>query len=164
MGSMKNEYEVRGDVTVIFLKRRNGRILETFIDTEDLEKVSEYKGTWCAKPRRDKHTFYVMNHKGEYLHRLIMDAPENLVVDHIFHNTLDNRKRKLRVVTNAKNLLNQPKSMFSNFDMGSISWHKRDKKWRVQVYENKKRKWLGHYNTHKEAEDVLERYINKSAQ
>lgn len=34
---MKNNYEVRGDVTAIYMKCPNGVILETLIETSDLE-------------------------------------------------------------------------------------------------------------------------------
>lgn len=161
---MKNEYEIRGDITVIFLRRRNGQILETFIDTEDLPKVAAFDGSWCAQPTRYQDTFYVINRNGEYLHRVIMDPPDNLVVDHIKHNTLDNRKRNLRVVTNSENILNQNRNMFSSCATGCINWHKRDKRWRVRVYVNKERKWLGQYKTHEEAEKVLENYIDSMVQ
>lgn len=39
---MKNEFEIRGDVTVIFLKRRDGTVLETVIDTSDLTRAREF--------------------------------------------------------------------------------------------------------------------------
>ncbi|WP_342515432.1 HNH endonuclease [Sutcliffiella sp. FSL R7-0096] len=158
---MKNRFEIRGDFTAIFLKRRNGQVIETLIDTNDLEKVNSFPGSWCAKQRRNSNSFYVINHKSEYMHRLIMDAPKDKVVDHINRNSLDNRRRNLRVVTNSENRLNHSNNLFSQLQTGSISWHKRDKKWRVRVYENKKRKWLGHFSTHKEAEECLAQYIEE---
>ena len=41
-----------------------------------------------------------------YLHRLIMNAPEGMEVDHISRDTLDNRRCNLRVVTHHQNLQN----------------------------------------------------------
>jgi hypothetical protein len=158
---MKNDYEIRGEVTAIFIKRRNGQVLETLIDTEDLDKLKKINCSWCVTPTRNPGMYYVFNYKKYYLHRVIMDAPDGLVVDHIHHNTLDNRKSKLRVVTNATNLLNHPKNLFTPFDQGSICWHKRDKKWRVRVTENGKRIWLGQFKSLTEAENKLEDYIQK---
>jgi hypothetical protein len=43
---MKNGYEIRGEVTSIFLKRKDGKVIETFIDTNDLNKANEHHGIW----------------------------------------------------------------------------------------------------------------------
>ena len=89
---MKNKFTILGDYVEIELQ--NG--LKTLIDLEDLEKVSVMG--WYAK--YDSHTngYYVCG--GTYgirLHRLIMDTPSHQIVDHINRDTLDNRKRNLRI-------------------------------------------------------------------
>lgn len=116
---MKNEYEIRGDITVIFIKRRNGDLYEFLIDTEDLQKLLNAGGAWCVdlpydnkNPARKPYAIRNAAKEGggrEYvkLHRLIVDAPFGKVVDHINGDTLDNRKANLRITDlygNAQNL------------------------------------------------------------
>ena len=46
------------------------------------------------------------NHKTIRLHRLVLDCPEGLVIDHINRDKLDNRRCNLRCVTQAENVRN----------------------------------------------------------
>lgn len=106
---MKNKYEIRGEETAIFLNYK-GQVLETIIDTEDLEKVKKFPNTFHYA------SGYVVgseNIRGmgipKALHRIVMDTPNGLVVDHINHNTLYNRKSNLRNVTTQDNSKNMNK-------------------------------------------------------
>ena len=77
------------------------------IDTEDYQRVAAYSwhrttgGEYVAAiiGDRKKRTHF-------YLHRVIMDPPEDMVIDHINHNTLDNRKSNLRICTQEENMQN----------------------------------------------------------
>jgi hypothetical protein len=90
---MKNSYEIRGDVTAIFVEYK-GRVLETLIDTTDLEKVLSFPNKWHVRPKQSG--FYVEGHtpRNNYkrtslvLSRFLFDNPKGLVVDHINHDTL----------------------------------------------------------------------------
>jgi len=46
------------------------------------------------------------------------------------------------------------------FKGGSVSFKKERKKWVVQVQENKKRKYLGLFNTQEEAQETLNNYYS----
>src|SRR5690606_31340831 len=65
------------------------------VDNEDFERVIQYN--WYFDGR------YVRNNSAGHLHRFIMNAPDHLEVDHIWHDELDNRKSELRLATPSQN-------------------------------------------------------------
>ena len=99
----KNEYHINGDTTTIDLYDKDcNKIAEALIDTEDLDKVKNIKWKLSSSG-------YAMNTpkwKQSNLHmsRVILDTDQ--FVDHINHNTLDNRKSNLRIVTKSQNQMN----------------------------------------------------------
>ena len=80
------------------------------VDDEDFEYLNQRKwyaakigNTWYATrcQRSDGlHIKYMM-------HRIIMNTPNNLIVDHIDHNGLNNQKSNLRNCTTAQNQMNK---------------------------------------------------------
>ncbi|NMF00054.1 HNH endonuclease [Aneurinibacillus aneurinilyticus] len=157
--TMPNDYEIRGEYTVIFLKRRDGTIYETKIDTEDLPKVKSFPNSWVAH----LSSGYVYANAGIRvdgkqktikLHRFILDAPDGFDVDHINHDTLDNRKSNLRVVTRAQNSQNRKGSRSDKKTEGgrNISWDETRKRWEVNVTSGGKRVYIGMYKNLEDAE------------
>lgn len=73
---MKNAYEIRGDTTAIFIKRKNGDVYECLIDTEDLPNVmslsNSYKAAYCSGKWYVKgyRRLGVNRYEQPYLHRL----------------------------------------------------------------------------------------------
>lgn len=82
------------------------------------------------------------------LHNWIMNCPKGLQVDHINHNTLDNRKENLRVCTCRENSQNK-----RNNTSGCVGvrWHTQGKKWNARITIKGKEKSLGMFNTFEEA-------------
>lgn len=153
---MKNNYRIDGNIVYIELNRKDGSKLETLIDLEDFEKVNEFTRTWSANYRKDIDNFYCQIHSQlnsgketlKRLHRIIMGVDDpKIKVDHIYHNTLDNRKENLRLVTNQEN-------SFNSKDAKGYYWHKRDKKWAAYIGINGKNIFLGGYNTEEEARNA----------
>lgn len=75
----------------------------------------------------------------------------NLQVDHINHDSLDNRLSNLRLCTKAENRRNSRKPLNSTAPYKGISYDKQLGKWRSQILANGKRIWLGVYDTPEEA-------------
>jgi hypothetical protein len=76
------------------------------VDDEDYERVASFK--WYAVFAR--YTFYAEAMHCESgkrihikMHRLILNATPGILVDHISHNGLDNRRCNLRTCTNSQN-------------------------------------------------------------
>jgi hypothetical protein len=74
------------------------------IDDDDFDRVSQYK--WHANFNSSTRIYACHSLKKLRMHRLIMDAPQDLFVDHINGDTLDNRKANLRLVTHLQNCHN----------------------------------------------------------
>lgn len=156
---MKNGYEIRGNVTIIFVKHKN-ETYETIIDTEDLEKVNISSNTWKIEQRKSlPYVTGKMNEDKKFtyfrLHRCVMDAPYGMVVDHINHNTLDNRKCNLRIVTNQENVRNR-NFVSNNNDSGftGVHWNSHSKKWQVVVTTDYKTKSFGYYKNLEDAKNI----------
>lgn len=103
----------------IKLTGKHGKGLEVILDDDDYEKFKNKK--WHLLDGR-----YAANGHS-YLHRLIMNAPKGKVVDHLNHNTLDCRKKNLRVVSQTENCQNV-KSPGYYFDKFTNTWHVEYKK------------------------------------
>jgi len=94
---------------------------------------------------------YVVFVSGKYFSRVIMKAPETLVVDHINGDPLDNRKINLRVCKQIENMRNlkTPKDNKSGY---KGVW--RDtvcQKWCAEIRCNKVKYWLGRFENIEDA-------------
>jgi hypothetical protein len=156
---MKNEYEIRGEHVAIFIKRHN-YVHETLVDYDDFKKLQEIDCTWLLiKTGTHSYVFRCTNKKGKKknipLHRFIMgcvDTGRAIQVDHINHNTLDNRKTNLRVCSEKDNLKNKKTTKgISSSDYKGVSLDKNSGKWRVRIGIDKKVVNIGWYDNEKEA-------------
>lgn len=79
------------------------------VDDRDAERISALR--WTAQ-RSDKSesNFYATafrNRATVYMHRVVIDAPRGLLVDHINGNGLDNRRSNLRLADRSQNNVNR---------------------------------------------------------
>ncbi len=120
----------------------------TIVDDEDYERLSEFK--WYCIVSRGRHTTVVgynkYSKKSQIMSRLIMDCPKDRVVDHINHDTMDNRRSNLRICTRTQNGQNRNKQKALSQYKG-LSWNKILKKWLVRIQVNNERLYLGLFMT-----------------
>lgn len=147
---MKNNYEITEKYVNIYLnKGKNHPELVTPIDIDDFNKINIIDVSWYANWDEDTQSYRVeatqytgiKNGKPSYkrlsLPREIMECPKNKRVDHIDHNTLNNRRINLRIATDSNNLKNR-KSKNSNNTSGyrNVTWMSGH--WRIQLQINGK--------------------------
>lgn len=166
---VKNLYEVKGNIVYLYITNKNYTNKEVIFNIKHLEEIKKYRWTinncdYCITTSKVDERYILM-------HRLIVDCPESLVVDHINHNTLDNRDNNLRICDQGDNLKNLKTRIDNKSGFRGISFHKRSGKWRCEMRVEGKKKWLGLYNTPEEAFKVRQaaekefygeyRYIDK---
>lgn len=104
-----NEIIIKEDYAEIVIKYKKEKII-TFVDIEDIDKIKDIY--WVAHFEPQVNNYYIRGRlrteKREHtmLHRYIMNTPSDMQVDHINHNTLDNRKYNLRNVMPSQNMQN----------------------------------------------------------
>lgn len=135
----KNEYHIVGKITYIDLYDKSCNVIaQAIIDTEDLDKVKYTKWKLSGSG-------YAMNtpkYSGgsKHMSREILQTDQ--FVDHINHNTLDNRKENLRIVTKSQNQMNNDYKGVSIMKSG---------KYYAYIKINQKMINLGHYVFKEEA-------------
>jgi|LSQX01.2.fsa_nt_gb hypothetical protein len=77
------------------------------------------------------------------MHRLIMDARQGEVVDHINGNGLDNRKCNLRITNERENAANRKPHKGTSSRYKGVSYHKQHNKWQSNICVNYKCLYLG---------------------
>lgn len=118
------------------------------VDDECYERLSAM--TWSASPSRGtyyaRHTARINQRNVTVrMHRLILNAPENMQVDHINGNGLDNRRCNLRLCTQAENMRNKRKRSKNKSGFKGVCWHRKIKKWQAAILGNGERRYLGYF-------------------
>ena len=78
------------------------------VDDEDYKRISQWKWSYRRNPRSHYgYAYRGMNGHHISMHRLIMNAPDDLEVDHIDRNGLNNCRFNLRLATRSQQRANQ---------------------------------------------------------
>lgn len=119
------------------------------VDDEDFEKVSKHK--WHAT--RDGNTFYAKTNIGSkriFMHRLILNAPTGMDVDHKNKNGIDNSRANIRICSRTQNQANQ-NSRGGTSKYKGVCWYSRERRWVSKIGFGGKKILLGYYKDEKEA-------------
>ena len=103
----ENTYYVAGNIMLIMLTQ--GQIAT--IDSEDYDKVKGYKWHAVKHTYRQNITYYVESwdiNKSKHIliHRLLLNFPKSLHIDHKNRNPLDNCRCNIRIASSRQNNAN----------------------------------------------------------
>lgn len=142
---------------IIKIQFKNG--VEALFDYDALTLLAKYK--WY--PVKKRHQWYIYaNGPGTTVqfHRLYMECPKGLEVDHINGNALDNRRANLRVCSrliNQNNLRTYRGKKTSKYRY--VYWDTTRNQWFTQVTYNKKTKSIGRFECEVQAAVAANNYI-----
>jgi len=131
------------------------------IDLDDFDRINQWnwravstgtanclRAIRCTK-KKDKNSGKVIR-KTFLMHREVINAPPEFVVDHINHDSLDNRRSNLRLATHAQNSANMKRHNTKN-NKPYKGVHKNKTKWRAVISQYGKYKHIGNFDTQIEA-------------
>jgi hypothetical protein len=119
----------------------------TIVDAEDFVWLSQFK--WHCIINKSAYAYHSFNGKQTSMHRVIMNPPPGLVVDHIDGNGLNNCRSNLRICTIVENQRNS-KGWSKTSRYKGVSWSKKNK-WASAISLNFKRIHLGYFDNEIEA-------------
>lgn len=99
------------------------------VDDADFEWLSQME--WIA--RKIRHTTYAYTKNLRAMHRLIVNAPVGMEVDHIDSNGLNNTRSNLRICTSTQNHGNARISTANKSGFKGVHWDSQRQKYRAQI-------------------------------
>jgi len=180
MINISYNYKIIDDYVELYFKDNKNNEYVSYLDLEDLDTLLNYPYKFI--PRKDYSGYYLaatvytglVNGKPTYhvgkLHRVIMNVTDGRKthVDHINHNTLDNRKRNLRIISASNNLKHRnSKNKNNKSGYRNVFWSTKDERWLVVLQIEGKSKCFGRFKKDQVdkagalAEEMREKYYGE---
>lgn len=134
-----NTYDLSGEYGIGYTFKGE----EFYFDLEDYDLIKNYCWSMIDLGYIVTNIKYDNKFHGVRMHRLVMNCPDDMDVDHIFHNEYDNRKEFLRIVTESQNEMNQKIRINNTSGVPGVSLVKN--KWRARIRINNKDIHLGYF-------------------
>lgn len=148
-----NDYEIQEDYVIMYDLNNKS----FYVDLDDFWKVKDI----CWHVDLNGYVIGWTNGKDVGLHRFITNCPDSMDVDHINHDTTDNRKKNLRIATRSQNMMNRGLQDNNTSGVTGVYWNKGRKKWEVQIGVNSKTIFLGHFTNFDDAVKARKEAENK---
>ena len=166
---IENKYVEHEDYVELVITSKKHGVFHIKLDSEDYTKVSKYHWSINAfKSNKGRYVaYYALNSKLGFLHRYIMNAKSDEIVDHIDGNNnshcQDCRKANLRTCSQEENGKNRKMQTNNKSGRKGVIWYpyRGINKWMASICVNYKIINLGYYNTFNEAVKAREKAEEK---
>jgi len=120
------------------------------VDEVDAHGLKQYKWCFAYRPKMrscDGYAVTNINGKTILMHRMLVDAPCGMEVDHINGNGLDNRRSNIRLATSQQNKANRKVRNDSVTGLKGVTWNQSGKQWMARITVDRKCLYLGCFST-----------------
>lgn len=126
------------------IKLTQGKVAS--VDDEDFDWLNQWK--WCASKKEGhwramRRDYSCQPSRTIYMHRLILDPPSHMGIDHHNGDSLDNRRSNLRACTHSQNAMNSRKRRNCTSRYKGVYWHCRSRKWIASIKIHDRQQHLG---------------------
>lgn len=131
----------------VLMTLKNGETV--YVSPEDAPRLSMTQ--WRVQ-QAGKRSYAAVKSEGKVrlMHRVIMKAPQGMLVDHRDQDTFNNTRQNLRICTQSQNQANRGKNATHNKYKG-VHWHKAAGKWNAEIKHNYKTHRLGLFTNEHDA-------------
>jgi len=142
-----NTYDLSGDYGIGYTTNTNEPF---YFDLEDYDLIKDY----CWSKNSKGYIETRVDGKLIRIHRLVTNCPDDMEVDHEFHDEWDNRKEFLRIVTHSQNEMNRVLQSNNTSGVAGVCWDKRYENWSAYIGKNNKKINLGYFDNFEDAVEV----------
>jgi hypothetical protein len=132
------------DYRLIPLGGKHGRGKSTIVDASLYDELKGYG--WFVTSQG--YVARTLKQKLQYMHRVLINPPQGMQVDHINGDKLDNRLSNLRICTRSENTRNAGSHTGSSRYKGVL---KIGNRWRAAIRVNRQPIYLGHHSSEEDA-------------
>jgi len=134
---------------------------EALVDDEDYDRLMTM-GSWFAHFNNvaGNGYWYAETRSGSdhvKMHRVILHAPDNKIVDHIDGNGLNNQKSNLRLATQSQNQANSKLREDNTSGLKGVSYKHRISKWAAKISYQGEESHLGYFEDKIKAAEAYDR-------
>jgi hypothetical protein len=139
--------------------------MNAIVDDADYETLSQFK--WSVFHSGGANRKYYAQrsphpkHQTILMHRMLMDYPGGMEIDHINGNGLDNRKCNLRICSKSQNMANRGKTKRNQSGAKGIIWDKANQRWMARIAIQRKTYFLGRFERIEDARSAYARAAQK---